>query len=297
MVNKAFYLMSEFYKTFNVNQKLLTLITEYPEIVNPEAEIYGFFGMFPGCIWNGGRVINNTKIDINIIRHMFFIYNVQLNKPLRLTFTNPCITEDFLDDEYSNIIASLGNNGKNEILVANPILENYLRTNYSEYKYVKSVVAANGLNDIQQDYNSYDMIVLNKRYNNNFNLLDVIDKKYYDKIELICNDTCIKDACPYQKQHYYYNGMQTLYHNVDLSKIDCQFGKDEKFWYHAINQNKEYISPEAVRNLYLPRGFKYFKLVGREQINRTYMNWLKYIIKPEYWEDVLNIILNIATNE
>jgi hypothetical protein len=82
-----------------------------------------------------------------------------------LTFTNPLIEEKHCYDTYSNLIAECGHNGMNEILVTSPILETYLRTNYPNYKYCKSVTSTeNNTYDVENYYIS----VLPKYFNNNF---------------------------------------------------------------------------------------------------------------------------------
>lgn len=281
--------MPEFYCNIKENKKLITLIRQYPEIIQDQTEIYGFYGNFPYCIWNGGRVIEGNFCLKEQMQEIFDLYNNELKLPIRLTFTNPLIQEKECYDTYANLIASIGHNGKNEILVNSPILEKYLKENYPNYKYCRSITASS----YEQPFNTnYYMTVLNKCYINNFDKLSQINDEDRKKIEILCNDPCI-DNCPIEKEHYQNIGQAIL--NFSTTKqASCKmriFEKDTIFFMYEQQKKQKYVSKNMIINQYLPLGYQYFKLSGREDYRNRIINWKDYIIKPEYHNDLIKIIL------
>ena len=74
----------------------------------------------------------------------------------------------------------------------------YLRKNYPNYKYYRSIIAAK---DIAYNTENYHMSVVNRNWVNDFKKLNSIPVEQRDKIEIICNDVCIDD-CPRTYEHY-----------------------------------------------------------------------------------------------
>ena len=278
--------MPEFAEDKKMNILLLDLCKKYPEIMNPNIDIYGFFGNFSQCIWNGGRVIIGKQYSQDEIREIFNIYNNYYNLPLRLTFTNPWLEEKHCYDTYSNIIAACGHNGKNEILVNSPILEKYLKENYPNYKYCKSVTTTEY--DIY-NVKDYHMSVLPKHLTNDFVALGNIPVEDRSKLEIICNDDCV-DNCPYTYEHYREIGKAIL--NYQITKdTHCHMKIQSDFPYKHLNESKQKIDLPNIMENYLPLGYKYFKLCGRNNLAKRKINWIRYIIKPEYHDDILYKIM------
>ena len=287
---KANFIMPEFLADKNNNFLLMDLMKRRPEAVQQNSSIYGFYGNFPGCIWNGGRYIAGFPLSQKRqIQEIFDLYNNCYNVPLRLTFTNPCIdNEKYCYDTYANLIAECGHNGMNEILVVSPILEEYLRKNYPNYKYCRSIIAAK---DIAYNTENYHMSVVNRNWVNDFEKLNSIPVEQRDRIEIICNDVCIDD-CPRTYEHYKAIGQSIL--NFNLSpQANCTMTDkvDKDFPILELNNSKRYVHPWLITHSYLPKGFKYFKLCGRENPLKRKLNWTKYIFKPEYQEDILSKII------
>jgi collagenase-like PrtC family protease len=57
---------------------------------------------------------------------------------LRFTFSNSLLEEKHIYDTYCNLIMEEADTGNNEVIVNSPILEQYLRENYPNYKYISS---------------------------------------------------------------------------------------------------------------------------------------------------------------
>lgn len=286
---KAKFIMPEFVRDRFINFNLLDLMNRRPESVREKSSIYGFYGNFPGCIWNGGRyLIGDPQSSKDEIVEIFDIYNKTYKLPLRLTFTNPCIdNEKYCYDTYANLIAECGHNGMNEILVVSPILEKYLRENYPNYKYCRSVIAAK---DQPYNLNNYYMSVLNKNWVNDFNKIDSIPVEERKKIEIICNDVCI-DNCPRIYEHYNAIGESILNFKINPETHCTMYNFDPDFPIADRKERKKYVNYTSVINNYLPRNFQYFKLCGREDFSQRLFNWVNYIFEPKYQEDILSKII------
>ena len=120
-----------------------------PELFREGVEIASVYGVFPPSLWNGGRVKYGV-CSKDFVKGVIKAYNKR-NIPLRFTFTNPMIEKKHLSDEFCNMVMHLADNGFNECIVMSPILEDYIRKNYPNYKLTSS-----GL---------FSSIVINIRFN------------------------------------------------------------------------------------------------------------------------------------
>lgn len=119
------------------NLVFLNMYRNMPQFFREEAEIASFYDAFSPAVWNGGRTIGGYSCDEATIRNILAAFN-DLGMPLRFTFTNPVLKEEHLKDEYCNMIMRLANNGLNEVIVASPLLEAYIREKYPKYKITSS---------------------------------------------------------------------------------------------------------------------------------------------------------------
>lgn len=265
------------------------LKADYPEAFFADTEIASVFGCFPGCIWNGGgtdfRKPTSKRIIVNVIR----FFNEELNLPLRFTFTNPMLQEKHLTDTYGNLIAELGHNGKNEILTSSALLENYLREKYPNYKYCSSIVGTHTMP--YGDLNKYNLVVIRRKMNNNWDFLNEIPLQYRHKIEFLCNDPC-PDDCPRIYSHYRDLGRAQLEFNPDADNLKCSMGHIRgQFEALYTKTLKTYISRETILNDYLPKGFNQFKLSGRCSPENITLNMLEYFVQPDYRPDLMRIFI------
>ncbi len=163
---------------FPLNMLTLKMFEAFPDYFRKDIQIASFFGEFPTCLWNGGRYSGDDQCDSGYVRHVIQAINAA-GIAVRYTFTNPSITKEDLADPYCNFCMEAGNNGKNEVLVVSPLLEEYIRKNYSSYtinsstcKEIRSVAALN--EELEKDYG---LVVLDYNLNNCFDeLLKITDK-------------------------------------------------------------------------------------------------------------------------
>ena len=133
---KVRFHLPDFADKFRFNLMFLTMLENSPELFREGVEIASVYGIFPPSLWNGGRV-QYGMTDKNYVKGVIKAYNSR-GIPLRFTFTNPMLEKKHLSDEFCNMVMHLADNGMNECIVMSPILEDYIRKNYPNYKLTSS---------------------------------------------------------------------------------------------------------------------------------------------------------------
>lgn len=268
--------------TFDINFVLIRRMYEYPDHFYPNVRIGGVFGTFPSAIWNGGR-LSMGQVDEDKVDYALEVYrNLQI--PLRWTWTNPTITEEDLQDEYCNLITRKAEDGFNEVLVNNDLMENYIRQNYPKYPIISSttkhITDIDALNaELEKDYK---LVVIDCDFNNRWEYIDKI--AHPERCEILVNALC-NPHCPMRKRHYEMIGkIQKGDYTAGEATIE---GCPSQFrMMHEIKKLPHFISVESIWEDYVPRGFRHFKIEGREVNPIKPMEWyLYYLVKPEYQEE------------
>lgn len=277
----------DFYRGFNIYQKILKLKIIAPECFNENVEIASIFGFFPGGLWNGGsHDMRPHYQDIREIEAMADFYQ-SVNIPLKLTATNSKLIPTDCYDRYCNKILSILDNRNNEILVNSLFLEQYIREKYPNYKIVKSITATKEDQDINEILSKYDSMVLPRRHNLNFELLSQIPVENRSRIEILCNETCPSN-CPRLYSHYdVHSEITTFDKNIATPDIYCT---TKKRLFAGVN-NPEIITLEDLKNKYEPMGYNSIKISGRGDEFTVAINLLPYLFKQEYQLEVLKILL------
>lgn len=280
--------MPGFYQNGEIAFELFELLKQYPDIAYENTKIVSLFDTFPNMIWNGGGCHFGRTLDISEVRDIVKAYNEIYNMPIRFTFTNPMIRQEHLYDSYCNLVTEACENGFNEILTSSPILESYLKKQYPNYKYMRSIIATENGNDFSElDTGNVSLIVLKRIKNNDWEYLDTIPMKYRPHIELLCNDHCTPD-CNRLYSHYKEYGMAQLTYNKNLVRPCSQ--PPTTFILKNLQSNPTFISREMIENQYYPKGFINFKIAGRSSRFSFVENVNNYLIKPEYHADIRNIL-------
>ena len=296
------YHLPSFTDHYSLNLLMFDYMKEHPEYFRDGIKIASSFGCFDGAIWNGGRNVRGR-------------YNPEMNKkilkefndrgiPLRFTFTNPAIEEKHLKDKDCNEMMELANNGLNEVIVFSPILEEYIRKNYPNYKITSSTCKQiKNMDDLNAELDKdYNLVVIDYNWNNKFDELALIKDK--GRCEILVN-ACCQPQCPRRGDHYSAIGKyqikictmaQTLGMNADNiieEPFDCKYmGYD----IYEINKFETHVSPDDIETKYVPLGFKQFKLEGRTigDISMLEM-YVYYFAKPEFERRVRLDMLNRLT--
>lgn len=279
-----------------LNLVLLNMKKNMPQYFRDNLEIASVYGVFPPSIWNGGRTIGGQFCNAEYISNVLNAFNSQ-GIPLRFTFTNPAIKEEHLKDEFCNAVMKLADNGMNEVIVFSPLLEDYIRNTYPNYKITSStckrITSPDDLNaELEKDYS---VVVVDYDLNNKFDILEKVQHK--EKCEFLVNSCCYPE-CPKRSDEYYNVGLQQIaycehikkypdkpfnmadYSDITMStNFNCPARRRTIF---EIQKLPHHISPDAMWDKYAPMGFNQFKISGRES-NRLFLIecYMYYLIKPE----------------
>ncbi|MCR4796456.1 MAG: hypothetical protein K5898_15050 [Ruminococcus sp.] len=294
---KARFHLPDFAGHFKFNVVFAELLEKRPEYFREGVEIASVYGVFPPSIWNGGRTQGGV-CEKNFIKAVINTFNNR-GIPLRFTFTNPMLEKKHLNDDFCNMVMHLADNGLNEVIVMSPILEEYIRREYPNYKITSSTCkritdAEKLCSEVEKDYH---IVVIDYDLNHDFETLEKIpDKK---KCELLVN-ACCNPNCPSRSEHYRAIGLQQIaysnhvrkYPNVpfDTKKLVAEHPEIQKFAECPCSQRslfdvvklKNHISPDEIWEKYIPMGFEQFKIEGRtfETLNLL-EHYMYYMIKPE----------------
>ena len=268
--------------TFDINFMLLKRMEDFPDHFYPNIKIGGVFGTFPGAIWNGGRFSGGVVSEENMSKALT-VYN-SLRIPVRWTWTNPTLTEEDLEDGFCNFLTRSAETGLNEVLVSTDLMENYIRENYPKYPIISSttkrITDIDALNaELEKDYK---LVVIDYDFNNKWEYLDQI--KHPEKCEILINAVCTP-RCPYRKRHYEIIGKMQ---KGDFGDRDEQIEgcPSQARLMYQVKQLANFVSRESIWEDYVPRGFRHFKIEGREICPMKPMEWyLYYLVKPEYQDE------------
>lgn len=278
----TFYLPGAFTSFFELLSYLMENYSHRKEIFKDNVELGCIYGS-PKCIWNGGHYASfeYSKAELQQWKNFSQKYNI----PIRFTFTNSLLKEEHLKDCYGNLLLEEFNTGKNEIICVSDLLEKYIRNKYGKsFKYISSTSKSLINKELQMEEinKDYYLTVLDIDHNADYDFLKQIQEK--EKVELLCNSTC-QDNCPRKKAHYtYISKMQLEYGGNQLEKdpfSDCPHQRS--LLYERKILHKNFISPDSINNIYIPLGFKHFKLEGRFTTPPEWIETIVYfLIKDEY---------------
>ena len=304
---KARFHLPSFSGQFKLNLLFAELLKRHPEYFREGVEIASVYGVFPPCLWNGGRS-QGGYADKTFMKTVIREFNKR-DIPLRFTFTNLMLEKKHLSDERCNLMLHLADNGQNGVIVASPLLEDYLRREYPRFPLTSSTCkrlnTEEGLRaELEKDY---AIVVADYDLNNRFEILERLPRK--QDVELLVN-ACCEPECPNRMQHYKDIGMQQIAFCAhikktpqvpfDLAKHDphnfrnCPHTKRNIF---AVKKLKTHISPEAIWERYIPMGFEQFKIEGRTAgVPNLIETYMYYMAKPECRDEARFVLLSMMAD-
>lgn len=279
-MNNKFYLPGFNPTLDKLNLSLIKLYKNIKTVFNDNVEIGAVYGCPAGIIWNGGRYLPG-EFDFETSKIVIDSYN-KMKIPVRMTYTNCLLTEEHLEDKNALMLTDyIHNNFNNEILINSSLMEDFLRTNYSNFSYILSTTRGERNVDKINDFcEQYNLVVLNYNDNKNQDILNAI--KHKDKIELLVNDYC-NYACPYRPEHYELTSKQNL--GLEIAEKDLnphiENCKHAENFFTALDNKHTILQTEIVD--YNNKGFYNFKIVGRT-LNALDVieSYIYYLIKPQY---------------
>ncbi len=265
-----------------LNQLFINLMRDFPDKFRDGYKIGSVYGTFPGAIWNGGRVVMGItpKQDIEKLLEM---YN-KLGIPVRFTWTNSVLTQQHTLDTYCNLIMRLADNGLNQVLVNTPVLENYIREHYPNFKLISSttkriVDPEQLLQELEKDY---FLVVLDYDMNHDEKVLQRVEP-YADRIEILVNEVCYP-GCTKRTEHY-----------KQQSELQLEYDPYTAFQCPNVSRPRTFAEcmerPAFIRNEqigdYIDKGFVNFKIAGRGMpLDYVKDSYLYFLVKDEYQEEM-----------
>lgn len=262
-----------------INHILFDAMKRFPEKFNEGYKIGSVYGTIPGAIWNGGRTINDSQASEQQIEQIIKSYNA-FGIPARFTWTNVLLEEQHLADPFCNKIMKIGDNGFNQVLVSNDILENYIRSEYPSYKVLSSttkrILSVDRL--IEELNKDYFLVVLDYDLNHNESVIEKMTP-YANKIEILTNEVC-QPNCPNRSAHYRFISKCQL--EGDTKKLyPCTDKSHDARTFKGCMNRPQFMSIKDIEE-YAAKGFRNYKIVGRGLSQEFYIDSLIYfLVKPE----------------
>lgn len=309
---KVKFHLPDFATNFYTNIVFLTMFEKCPQYFREGVEIGSFYGVFPPSVWNGGR-IQSGNCDDEFMRVVTATFNKH-GVPLRFTFTNPAIEEKHLSDPLCNRAMDIANNGMNGVICNNPMLEEYLRKKYPNFKYTSSTCKRiKDADALAEELNkNYDIVVIDYDLNHEFDILEKLPNK--DKCELLVN-ACCNPECKLRTEHYQVIGKQQIAYNefikthpnqdfnvkdhrpdlVESEACKCRCMDRNVF---DVMKLKNTITPDEIWEKYVPMGFTQFKIEGRTASRLNLIEtYIQYMVKPEFADEArFMFMFNLENN-
>lgn len=296
--NKAYFMLPGFCEHFNLYILINEFLKKHPDAKRENAEIYCYYGNVPFCTWDGGRIFNSysplTKEKIKNIQHY---YNEILQSKIRLVYTNSLLKEEHCLEHYNNLSLNIFHNCNNEIVINSEILENYIKNNYPNYDFISSTtkcLSSSNESKKELNKNNYKFICLDYNLNHNWKFLDTLTQEEKLKTEFLINPIC-GIGCDQRKEHYRLNSLFALSYGKSYNLKNCEI----KFSSLYPKKHLGIISADEIYNIYLPKGFQYYKIEGRTFSSiEMAIYFAEYLIKPEFQNFFLeNIYIQLKERE
>lgn len=266
---------------------ILEMKQDYPEMFYDDVNIKTVFGNFPNLTWNGGSLFSGPFLsEIPEMKSYLDIYK-ELGITLQFTMTNSLLEERDMYDRYGNFVLRLlyeDYRDMTEILVASPVLEEYIRINFPEFKISRSIVNTPVDYNYKEALKIYENIVIPIRHTDDFEFLSQFTPEEKKRVELLCSDPCPKD-CGRIYEHYKEYAKGNLFlgsRNYDIKpSLLCTNPRCHTAQYFD-SENGVLISYNKIKKEYEPRGFSEFKIAGRGTLPNLACNVVQYMVKPQY---------------
>ena len=276
---------------FQLNINTLSCFELYPQWFYPNVQIEAVYGVFPHCIFDGGRVFNrNLQVSLELVQSTIEKYN-QYNVSVRLVYTNSQLKQEHYTNHFGNLcLEECNKNKNNQVVIADESFLTYIQEHYSNLSFISSTTKClskeDSLNELKKSY--YKEVCLDYNFNNT-SFLKTIPKEYYNKCEFLANAIC-PPGCAYRQYHYKLNSLYNLQYNRIYEIPYCNI---EHQPIHPIaKQYSNTITYEMIKNNYEPLGFEHFKLEGRTLTDLIEaIIYSEYMVLPQYRDIFITTIL------
>lgn len=279
---KIYYHLPGLFEFYELYKVFLPLFKEHREYFFDDCEIGSIYGAPADCLWGGGRVGFGEESPERVAALMR-----EYGISSRLTFSNSMITGDHLADKKCNsLCAMFENNGtaENGIIIYSDILLDHIKKNYPAFYFVSSTTKV--LTDFEQfegelKRKEYKYVVPDFRLNKRFAELKALPEEYKQKVEFLCNECCRYDC--YDRKNCYENVSRKCLGEDCADHVCVSPDAQKGYRFSDAMKNPGFIGIGDIRNVYMPEGFKHFKIEGRSLGSAVVLEFLLYYMtKPEY---------------
>lgn len=269
----------EFYELYSL---FLPLFYNHREYFYNWCEIGSIYGAPADCLWGGGRVGFGDDEPEKVLELM-----QKYGVSARLTFSNSLIKEEHLSDRRCNRLCEMlgkSTGVQNGVIICSDLLLDYLKSSYPRLYFVSSTTKVlTDFGQLENELNREDFrfVVPDFRLNKAFDKLGALTEKQKSKVEFLCNECC----------YFGCNDRKNCYENVSRKSLDedcfdfiCRSpGGNEGYRFSKAMENPAFIGTDDIKNIYLPMGFRHFKIEGRGLGSAVVLEFLLYYMtKPEY---------------
>lgn len=245
-------------------------------------DIASIYGAPNDCLWSGGRV-GYGENNVNEVLDLLKEYKISA----RLTFSNSLLREEHLTDKKCNQLCSLfekNNDMANGVIIHSNLLLNYIKKHYPGLYFVSSTTKV--ITDFTQfqaelDQKEFRYVVPDFRLNHQLDHLEALTDIQKNKVEFLCNECCYF-GCNDRKVCYEDVSHKALGDDLPDHICNAPDSKDGYLFSKAM-KNPGFIGIDEIQTVYLPMGFKNFKLEGRSLGSALILEFLLYYMtKPEF---------------
>ena len=279
---QAVYHLPGLFEFYELYQKFLPLFRGHRDWFYDWCDIGSVYGAPAGCRWDGGRA-GFGEADPAEAAALTREYGVSA----RLTFSNSLLREeDLLDFRCNRLCALFERNGPVPagVILSSDLLLEYLRERYPGFYFVSSTTKV--LRDFRQleaelARPEFRFVVPDFRLNKDLDRLAALPQELKDKVEFLCNEACWFD-CPDRKACYENVSRKNL--GEDCPDHVCVSPFAERgYRFSDAMKNPGFIGIREIREIYLPMGFRHFKIEGRSLGSAMILEFLlHYLTRPEY---------------
>ena len=279
---QAVYHLPGLFEFYELYQKFLPLFRGHRDWFYDWCDIGSVYGAPAGCRWDGGRA-GFGEADPAEAAALTREYGVSA----RLTFSNSLLREEDLPDFRCNRLCALfEKNGPVPagVILSSDLLLEYLRERYPGFYFVSSttkVLREFWKLEAELARPEFRFVVPDFRLNKDLVRLAALPQELKDKVEFLCNEACWFD-CPDRKACYENVSRKNL--GEDCPDHVCVSPFAERgYRFSDAMKNPGFIGIREILEIYLPMGFRHFKIEGRSLGSAMILEFLlHYLTRPEY---------------
>lgn len=275
----AVYHLPGLFEFYDLYRAFLPLYRQHRDWFYPWCDIGSLYGAPADCLWGGGRVGDGEDRPQEVAA-LLREYGVSA----RLTFSNSLLREEHLSDPRCNALCeTFAQSGvETGVILTSDLLLAYLREKYPTFYFVSSTTKVlTDFAQLEQELRREDFrfVVPDFRLNKDFARLNALPDALKQKVEFLCNECCHPE-CTRRRVCYEAVSRQSLGMAADHV---CPWAGEGGYRFSAAMERPTFIGIDDIQNVYLPAGFRHFKIEGRSLGSAVVLEFLLYYLtRPEH---------------